>query len=97
MAHTYTKFLCPDKKCRGEAVAEVDWVPGNARVNRFEDGTFEYNGDTEMLWDGQVNSVDLFGKLLRNGELRKKALPRNTVLVSCEFGHEWYTTKKERD
>lgn len=47
---------CPE--CGKVVAGERDYTPGLALVMQLEDGSFEYEGETDMYWDGQVNERD---------------------------------------
>lgn len=43
--------VCPE--CGGSAVAILEIVPCLASLDTTDGVTFEYGGDSDMLWDGQ--------------------------------------------
>lgn len=74
---------CPN--CESpDQVAVVEWVPGSAGICRIEKPTasrgynpFEYEGETEIDWDGQVTEVD------------EKGHPR---LICRTCNEDWFET-----
>ena len=43
---------CPE--CAERAVAVIETLLGRAELEQGEDGSYEYDGYTDMLWDSQV-------------------------------------------
>ncbi len=64
---------CP--RCGQQARGTVETVPGIARLSFAADGTAEYDGETELYWDGQ--------ETVHN--------PAGQVLLQCPEGYEWFT------
>ncbi len=56
----------PDKcpNCHGEPHGTYEHVPGLCRIKRNDDGTFDYQGDTELWWDDQYTYEDPNGDIL---------------------------------
>jgi hypothetical protein len=54
-------------------------------MSEHRPGVWEYDGETKMFWDGQVNEVPSRGQL--------DAQPR--MRVQCAGGHEWDTVVGE--
>jgi hypothetical protein len=54
------KYAIPNCPECGELLrGESDLTPGCALVTRFEDGSFDYAGETDVFWDGQINRRDI--------------------------------------
>ena len=51
--------LCPT--CGGPPEGTVDTIPAIARLIQLDDGTFEYEGDTRVCWNGQTTNTDMWG------------------------------------
>jgi len=52
------KFKCPIcPECGGKATAILEIVPCMASLDTEDGDTFEYGGDSDMLWDGQRPEV----------------------------------------
>jgi len=65
----------PDKcpECGKDPRGTIDEIPGCALIDRQEDGSFEWAGETDVWWDGQMT--------VRDDEQR--------VTLTCHWGHEW--------
>lgn len=74
----FDKPNCPE--CGEIAIGTVDMVPARSRIFQTADGSFEYEGDTELFWETQY-SVGQDGFLpSKDGE---------PLMLECEEGHEW--------
>jgi len=69
--------VCPT--CGGPPEGSVDLIPGTAMLHQNDDGTFDWEGETEVHWDGQYNI----------------AIAPDTMTVQCWQGHEWTTPYTE--
>lgn len=68
---------CPD--CGEPAMGTCDLTPGCALFSEpDENGHVEYEGETEMYWDGQISEEET-----RDGATYTK--------LQCHEGHEWFT------
>lgn len=68
---------CPE--CGEELRGTCDTIPGCAVMSRQENGSYEYVGETDVFWDGQMSEKDEEGK----------------VRVQCRGGHDWWTKARE--
>ena len=68
---------CP--QCGGLPVGTLEQVTGMARLHFAEDGAAEYDGWTEIFWDGQMT--------VRDGEGR--------VTLFCAESHSWQAMMSE--
>jgi hypothetical protein len=68
---TITPGTCPT--CGESVYGTVDLVPAVAYVHDNGDGTFDYDGESKMYWDGQHTDTTHDGR----------------PLVQCHNGHEW--------
>lgn len=77
-----TTPTCPE--CGAAVRGTADLVPGNALLQRLGDGSYEYAGQTEMWWDGQMNEIEWERVLCGGGDGSER-----TVVLDCEVGHRW--------
>jgi len=68
---------CPD--CGEVAVGTIEVLHGRADLIQLDDGSFEYGGETEVFWDGQMSVRDKKGR----------------VQMTCDKGHEWFAVRKD--
>lgn len=61
MTMKFNPDRCP--KCGGYAMGTGETIPGVAMMSREDDGTFEYDGETEVGWDGQTTDTSDDGKV----------------------------------
>lgn len=83
---------CPH--CDKPAVGTSDMIPAIAKFDGDPAaGTVDYCGESEVLWDGQYNVVELakFGKRGDPLALRRRVKKSRQIQVVCEDGHEWIT------
>jgi hypothetical protein len=71
---TITPHVCPE--CGAVANGTADLIPGTGLLMENEDGTFDYQGETAVHWDGQYTVTDSSGR----------------ATVCCANGHEWLAT-----
>jgi hypothetical protein len=96
---TYGTPKCPE--CGETLMGECDMIPSCARVTERPDGGFDYEGDTEVFWDGQVNrnaydrSVLIAERFVLADTEDEMPAHLRLVSVQCAFGHEWNTTKED--
>lgn len=76
MSLRFTPDKCPE--CGEPAWGEVDTLQGVAGLDRSEDGTYEWTGNTEVDWNAQEPVTDSEGR----------------VLLACVDGHEWYARRE---
>lgn len=76
---------CPT--CGRDVDGEADYVPGRALVTRLTDGSYEYDGETDMFWDGQMNELEIE----RLHGFTKS--PATNVRVECRAAHTWETER----
>ena len=69
--------VCPH--CCANIAGTADIVPALAYVNRSEDGTYEWAGESKVFWDGQESVMDSEG----------------LTLVQCDEGHEFEARVEE--
>lgn len=74
----FTPPVCPT--CGADIRGTVDTIPAIAELNRFEDGSYEWSGHTEVLWDGQSGEYDDQGR----------------AEVCCANGHHWCAEMEEQ-
>jgi hypothetical protein len=84
----YQTPKCPE--CGEILQGECDMTPGCAEVEELPDGTFDYTGNTEMFWDGQVNEHDLEVTTLAFAKGETPVLDK-LVRVQCHNAHMWLT------
>ncbi len=65
--------ICPECGAPVDGTWEV--VPGIALVDRQPDGSFDYVGETKMIWDEQKTAKS----------------PHGLAVVICHHGHTWET------
>lgn len=68
---------CPE--CNSPARGTVEALPACAEFERASDGTTEYTGYTEPLWEEQQSVRDRFGR----------------VQLICGNGHSWFSKMEE--
>ena len=74
---------CP--KCHGTNVGTLDILEGIALVNGVnKDGTFDYVGFTQVIWEGQERQYDAHGRVLM-------------ACASNACGHTWKRPKGKED
>lgn len=71
---------CPE--CGAQVRGTADLVPGTALVERLEDGSYDWAGETKMWWDGQMNEAEWERVLCGEGA-------EGTVVLDCKEGHRW--------
>lgn len=64
---------CPE--CGESLKGTGELVPGTALMSQDDDGEWEYDGSTEMCWDGQTTETDKDGR----------------VELWCRNGHCWHS------
>lgn len=93
---------CPT--CGRELIGEVDYTPGTASLFEREDEAekataatvFDYSGETDMHWDGQMNFNEVAAMMLRLWGHRDDAEKiEGLTRVRCYEDHEWDTTKED--
>lgn len=63
---------CPE--CGEQAKGTLEQMTGIALLNYFDDGTVEYDGSTDVHWDGQESVIDD-----ETGD----------PILICHNGHQW--------
>jgi len=74
-----TPSKCP--KCGEPVRGTVERLTGCAQLFENEDGTFEYDGTTDIWWDEQKTVY------AKDGRAR----------VICDNGHDWLATVEDED
>lgn len=67
------------RKCGEPAAAIEERLLGDAYISKAEDGSFEYDGETEICWDSQETVIS------------RRGLAR----VGCSNHHYWKTRLEE--
>lgn len=67
----FNPAYCP--YCGLVAYGTQEMIPGIAQLDLQEDGTFEYNGSTDVCWDAQHTPTD----------------ERGCVMLTCNNDHQW--------
>ncbi len=73
---------CPE--CGQWARHSVEWCPGAAILTIQPDGEWDYAGETDFFYDGQMNEVDLHVTFSK----RPAADLEKYILLGCG-NHEW--------
>lgn len=97
---------CPT--CGKIAMGECDYTPGCAETWPPEDTLkadatteFEYAGETDMFWDGQLNVNEVEASFLRPFAQRSPEIAERVdfldkhIRLQCHAGHEWDSTKED--
>ena len=75
----YDPWRCP--QCGQEAKGTLETIPGIARLLFDEDGNAEYQGETDVCWDGQETVRDENGR----------------ATLVCPDGHDWLAAMDDTD
>ena len=81
---------CPE--CGEPARGSSDFIPGIALFDGDpRSGRVDYVGETEVLWDGQFNAIELADERGPDLPLIPDVSISEQMQVQCRDGHEWIT------